>query len=293
MTDRRTCAGWLKRFGQSHPTIREVARNRASLLGLGFVFLLIVIAVFDDQIAPFHPFEQNYDALKQPPSSEHWMGTDNFGRDVYSRVIHGTKYSLLVGLCVTSIQLAIGVILGLISGYYGGNIDTIIMRFTDVMLSVPVMVLALAIAGFLGGGLINVVIAIGIVGWRGFARVVRGQVLVVRESPYVEAARACGCSDAHILLRHILPNIGVPLVVMVTLNIPQAILWASAMSYLGLGIQPPTPDWGAMLANTRAFLRTAWWMGMFPGLAVMATVLAFNFLGDGLNDALNPKTRKR
>jgi len=278
-------------FMSRHRTLRAFLKRPTAVLGLLFLVFLLVLTLFPDFVAPYDSLVQNYDELRAPPSIRHLMGTDEFGRDVLSRVIHGTKYALIVGGSTTLIQVAIGVVLGLAAGYYGGIIDSLIMRFTDVMLSVPVMVLALAIAGFLGGGLFSVIIAIGVVGWRAFARVVRGQVLSIREAPYVEAARALGCSDVHILWRHILPNVSAPLLVLVTLNIPQSILWASAMNYLGLGIQPPTPDWGAMLSNTRAYLRTAWWMAMFPGLAIMFTVLTFNFVGDGLNDALNPKTR--
>lgn len=282
----------LTRFSKSHPVLNELLGNWMARVGIAILVLLVVAALFDKHIAPYHPFTQDYSMLRQPPSSQHLMGTDQFGRDVFSRVVHGTRYVLLLGLSVVAIQCAIGVALGLTAGYFGGIADAIIMRLTDVMLSLPTMVLALAIAGVLGGGLWNVVIALGVLGWRNFARVIRGQVLVARDLPYVEAARASGATHLRILVHHILPSTANPLIILITVRIPQAIIWAAAMSYLGLGVQPPTPEWGSMLSDARAFLRTAWWMGIFPGIAIMLTVMAFNFLGDALNDALNPKTRK-
>ncbi len=262
------------------------------MAGFLIVIFLLVLAAFAPFIAPKDPLKQDYSALFSPPSSKHWLGTDMYGRDILSRIIHGTKYALLVGVGVVAIQIAVGVSLGLVAGYYGGAIEAVIMRLTDMMLAIPAMVLALAIAGFLGGGLRNVIIAVGAVGWRDYARLVRAGVLSVREEPYVEAARACGGSNLHVIVHHILPNVSASLVVYITLAIPSAILWAAALSFLGLGAQPPTPEWGSMLADGRSFLRRAWWIGTFPGLAIMFTVLGFNFLGDGLNDVLNPKTQR-
>jgi len=263
------------------------------MLGLFLIMSLSVLAVLASFIAPFDPFEQNYDSLLSPPSLAHLLGTDVYGRDVLSRIIYGTRYALLIGVAVVSLEVIIGVTLGLVAGFYGGIIESIVMRFTDMMLAIPAMVLALAIATFLGGGLRNVIIAVAAVGWREFARLVRGEVLSVREQVYVSAARAVGGSHFHIMLRHILPNVSASLIIYVTLTIPNAILWAAGLSFLGLGAQPPTPEWGAMLSDGRDFLTRAWWLGMFPGLAIMFTVLAFNFFGDGLNDALNPKLQRR
>jgi peptide/nickel transport system permease protein len=286
------CKGTGGRSSNRSKALGRFARNKLAIAGLLIVGVLVILAIFAPWIAPYDPFKQDYDVLFSSPSAEHLLGTDMYGRDVLSRIIHGTKYALLIGVAVVAIQVGIGVTLGLISGYFGGIVDSIIMRITDMMLAIPAMVLALAIAGFLGGGLRNVIIAVGAVGWRDYARLVRGEVLSVREEPYVEAARASGCSNSHIILHHILPNVSASLIVYITLSIPSAILWAAALSFLGLGAQPPTPEWGSMLADGRSFLRRAWWIGTFPGLAIMFTVLGFNFLGDGLNDVLNPKAQK-
>jgi len=281
-----------QRSSNRYKAVKRLSKNKLAVAGLLIVIFLVILAAFAPFIAPYDPLKQDYNALFSPPSAAHWLGTDMYGRDVLSRIIYGTKYALLIGVAVVSIEVIIGVSLGLIAGYYGGITETVIMRITDMMLAIPAMVLALAIAGFLGGGLRNVIIAVGAVGWRDYARLVRGEVLSVKREPYVEAARASGGSNLHIIMRHILPNITVSLIVYISLSIPSAILWAAALSFLGLGAQPPTPEWGSMLADGRSFLRRAWWIGTFPGLAIMFTVLGFNFLGDGLNDVLDPKTQR-
>jgi len=220
------------------------------------------------------------------------MGTDDLGRCLLSRIIYGARVSLQLGVIVVGIITVIGVTLGLISGYYGGIVDEIIMRLVDVVLAFPGIILALAVAGALGPGLFNVMLALAMVGWTGLARVVRGSVLSVKQKEFVESARALGCSDLHIMTRHILPNVMAPVIVLATLDMAFIILAAAGLSFLGLGAQPPTPEWGSMLNNGRAFMRTAPHLTTFPGLAIMVAVLAFNFLGDGLRDVLDPRQQR-
>lgn len=265
------------------------AKSKLAMAGLSIVILLIVVTAFAPWIAPHDPLKHNYIHLVESPSAQFPLGTDNYGRDILSRILYGAKYALLLGVTIVAIEGLIGITLGLLAGYYGRIVETIIMRITDIMLSIPAIVLALAIAGLLGGGLVNVIIAVGIVGWRGYTRLVRSEVLSIKEEFYVEAAKASGADTASIMLRHILPNISTTIIVYMSLSIPGAILWAAGLSFLGLGAQPPTPEWGAMLSDGRDFMRRAWWMTTFPGLAIMFTILGFNFLGDGLRDALDPK----
>jgi len=272
---------------------RRLRRNRAAVVGSTLVTGLAIIAIFAHLISPYNPVRHNYDKLLSPPSLTHFFGTDQYGRDVFSRVLFGCRYALLIGGAVVVIQMLIGVTLGLIAGYYGGITQTLIMRLTDVMLSIPSVVLAVTIAGFLGGGIQNAIIALGVVGWRGYTRLVQAKVLSIKEQPYMEAARAISASSLRILLRHILPNVLAPVVVYATLSAAAAILWAAALSFLGLGAQPPTPEWGAMLADGRNFLIDAWWIATFPGLATMLMIVSFNFLGDGLRDALDPRMERR
>lgn len=268
---------------------KKFKRNKLALLGALIIVSVILIAVFAPFIAPYDPTVQNYDSLLSPPSLEHPFGTDDLGRDLLSRVIFGARYTLLVGIGVVAIVAAAGSIMGFLAGFYGGRVDAFIMRIVDIMLAIPALVLALAIAGALGGGLWNVIIAIGAVGWTQFARLVRGEVLKIRESEYIQAARALGASDFKIIFQHVAPNMLAPVIVYTTLYIPSAILWAASLSFLGLGVQPPYPEWGALIANGRSYLSFAWWIATIPGGAIMITVLGFNFLGDGLRDALDPK----
>jgi len=207
--------------------------------------------------------------------------------------VFGCRYALLIGVGVVAIQLAVGVTLGLVAGYYGGFIESIIMRLTDVMLAIPSVVLAVTIAGFLGGGIQNVIIAVGAIGWRAYTRLVRAQVLSAKEETFVESARAIGCNNLRIIMRHILPYSLAPVIAYTSISVGVAILWAAALSFLGLGAQPPTPEWGAMLADGREFMMDAWWIATFPGIAIMITVLGFNFFGDALRNALDPKMERR
>ena len=272
--------------------LQQLKNNKIAIIGLIIIISLAFIALFAPFIAPHDPIEQNLEKRLLPPCREYPMGTDDLGRCLLSRIIYGARVSLQLGVIVVGIITVIGVTLGLISGYYGGIVDEIIMRLVDVVLAFPGIILALAIAGALGPGLFNVMLALAMVGWTGLARVVRGSVLSVKQKEFVESARALGCSDLHIMTRHILPNVMAPVIVLATLDMAFIILAAAGLSFLGLGAQPPTPEWGSMLNSGRAFMRTAPHLTTFPGLAIMVAVLAFNFLGDGLRDALDPRQQR-
>jgi peptide/nickel transport system permease protein len=269
--------------------VRRVLRTTAGQFGLVVCAGLVVAALFAPEIAPYDPVEQNYGATNQPPSLAHPFGTDRFGRDVFSRVVHGTRYALGLGVGILAIQVVVGVGLGLVAGYYGGLVESAIMRLVDITLAIPGIVLALAIAGMLGGGVLPLVLALAGVGWRGFARLVRGDVKSVMEEEYVEAANAAAVSDLRIMARHVLPNASASIIVYSTLTLPAVILQMAALSFLGMGIQPPAPEWGAIIDAGRDQLQTEWWVSTFPGFAIMVTVIGFNALGDALRDALDPK----
>lgn len=272
--------------------LQQLKKNKIAIIGLIIIISLAFIALFAPFIAPHDPIEQNLDKRLLTPCREYPMGTDDLGRCLLSRIIYGARVSLQLSVIVVGIITVIGVTLGLISGYYGGIVDEIIMRLVDVVLAFPGIILALAVAGALGPGLFNVMLALAMVGWTGLARVVRGSVLSVKQKEFVESARALGCSDLHIMTRHILPNVMAPVIVLATLDMAFIILAAAGLSFLGLGAQPPTPEWGSMLNNGRAFMRTAPHLTTFPGLAIMVAVLAFNFLGDGLRDVLDPRQQR-
>ena len=272
--------------------LQQLKKNKIAMIGLVIIVSLALIAIFAPFIAPHDPIEQNLKKRFLSPSGEYPMGTDDLGRCLMSRIIYGARVTLRVGVITVGIITVIGVTLGLISGYCGGIVDEIIMRFVDVVLAFPGIILALAIAGALGPGLFNVMLALAMVGWTGLARVVRSSVLSVKEKEFVESARALGCSDLYIMTRHILPNVMAPVIVLATLDMAFIILAAAGMSFLGLGAQPPIPEWGSMLNGGRAFMRIAPHLTTFPGLAIMITVLAFNFLGDGLRDALDPRQQQ-
>lgn len=273
--------------------LRQLKKNKAAMIGLIIILFFVFTAIFAPFIAPHDPYEQNLEKALLLPCKEYPMGTDDLGRCIMSRIIFGTRISLQIGIIVTGITACTGVLLGMIAGYYGGILDEIIMRIVDILLAFPGLVLALAIAGLLGPGLFNVMFALAIVGWMGYARVVRGSVLSVKEKEFVEAARALGAGDIYILFRHILPSVTAPVIVMATLGMGYVILAAAGLSFLGLGAQPPTPVWGAMLNSGRAFMRTAPHLTAFPGLAIMITVLAFNLLGDGLRDIFDPRLKEK
>lgn len=272
--------------------LRRLARSRFAVFGLGVVVLLILVAALAPLIAPYDPTAQHYNALMQPPSLDHLFGTDTYGRDVFSRVVFGARYTVFLGVVIVGIQMLIGVTLGLVAGYYGGYVESAIMRIVDVALSIPAIVLALAIAGILGGGIFPLIVAISLVGWRGFTRLVRGDVKSVMEEEYIDSAKAAGVSDVRIITRYLLPNAASSIIVYATLTIPTVILWSASLSFLGMGVQPPTPEWGALISAGRGEIDSAWWIATFPGLAIMVTVIGFNAFGDGLRDALDPKQAK-
>lgn len=272
-------------------TLWRVLRNKSAMLGLSILLLLILVALFAPVIAPYDPVLIDPSQALQSPSRAHLFGTDQFGRDVFSRVVAGTPLSLSVGLISVGIAIVVGVVVGLLSGYYGGWVDSTLMRIIDIMLAFPGILLALTIISMLGPSLTNLMIAVGISSIPTYARLTRGSVLSAREEVYVSAARAIGVADRRILARHILPNVVAPIIVTATLGVGAAILWAAALSFLGLGSQPPTPEWGRMLSEGRQYLRDHWWISTFPGLAIMVTVLSMNILGDGLRDVLDPRLK--
>lgn len=281
-------------FGDTYlrTAFRRLRRDKSGVAGVVIIFALILSAVLAPVLTGYDPIKQNLDDILSGPSFKHPLGTDRYGRDVLTRILYGCQYALIIGVGVVAIQLVVGVVLGLMAGYYGGYIESVIMRFTDVFLSIPSIVLAVTVAGFLGGGVQNVIITVGAIGWRDYTRLVRGEVLSAKERTYVEAARAVGCGHFRIMFQHILPHTVGPVIAYSAFAAGVAILWAAALSFLGLGAQPPTPEWGAMLADGREDMRDAWWIATFPGLAIMVTVLGFNFFGDALRNALDPKMYK-
>lgn len=266
---------------------RRFARNRLALVGVVIVGLLIAAAIFADFIAPYAYDAADPTVALQFPSAEHWMGTDEVGRDVYSRIIYGTRISLSVGLGVMAIALLIGIPLGLAAGLMGGPIDYIIMRLVEVFTAVPALMLALLLISVFGGGLLNVILALGIVAWLDACRLLRAQLLSLRERDFVLAARTLGASSARIATRHLLPNAVAPLIVAITIGIPVAIFAEAGLSFLGLGVNDPIPSWGKMVGNALAYMRVYWHLGVFPTLAIAITMLGFTFLGDGLRDAFD------
>src|SRR5919109_5180550 len=268
---------------------RQLRHHKGALAGLLVLLLLSLVALSAPLLAPYDPLKVQARKALRPPSAEFLLGTDQYGRDVLSRTIYGTRISLMVGLISVGIAAVCGLVIGLVAGYYGGVIDSLLMRLMDVMLAFPGIFLALAIVSILGPNLANLMIAVGISAIPAYSRLVRGSVLSATQHFYVEAARVVGCGSGKILFRHILPNVAAPVIVLGTLGMGTAILAAAALSFLGLGSQPPTPEWGRMLSEGRAYLREHWWIATTPGLAILITVLAMNLLGDGLRDALDPR----
>jgi peptide/nickel transport system permease protein len=270
---------------------RRLVRRKSALLGLVIIVLFVAVAVFAPLIAPYDPAQQSWTAIRKAPSAQHLFGTDESGRDLFSRVIFGARASLLAGIVSISIALSLGVPIGLLAGYGGRWVDAFISRMTDAMLAIPFLILAIALAAFLGPSLRNAMIAIGITATPIFVRLTRGQVMSVKVEDYVEAARAVGNPPVRIAVKHILPNIMPALIVQATISIATAIIAEASLSFLGLGQQPPAPSWGSMLNTAQRFLTNAPWMAVWPGLAIFLAVLSFNILGDGLRDALDPKER--
>lgn len=281
-----------KKRSQAQETWKRLRKNRLAVMGMVILAVIIFVAVFAEWIAPYPYDEQNYSRTFLFPCLAHPMGTDNYGRDILSRVIFGTRTSLQIGFIALFGGAAVGSVLGAVSGYFGGIVDTVIMRFTDILMAIPRTVLAIAIATTLGAGLTNAVIAVAISSIPNFARVVRASTLTVKDQEYVEAARCLGAKSPRIIFTHIFPNVLAPIIVQATLGVGTAIILAAALSFLGLGVQPPVPEWGSMLSAARTYMRDYWYMVAFPGLAIMVTVLALNLFGDGLRDALDPKLKK-
>lgn len=279
------------RSGELAIVRRNFARNRGALAGLAIMAFLVVVAAAADLIAPYSPIQQTR-AFLQPPSWEHLFGTDALGRDMFSRVVHGARVSLAVGLGAVAVALVIGTVVGMVGGFFGGRVDAAVVMIIDTFMSFPGLLLAMVIAALLGSSLPVVVLAVGLSEFTLFARVVRSAVLAEKGKDYILAARSLGARGPWILVRHIAPNIVPSLIVLVTVSIGNAILAAAALGFLGLGAQPPTPEWGALVNVGRDYLQIAPWLVWFPGLAIMATVLGANLLGDGLRDALDPKLRR-
>ncbi len=277
----RGCA-MIKRLWKSHPLI---------FWGGALVALLVVMALTAQWVAPYDPNHQVLSDRLLPPSGRHWMGTDQYGRDILSRMIYGSRISLAVGLVAVFIYVLIGTTIGSLAGYYGGWVDGLLMRVTDIFLCIPTFLLILMVIAFVGPSILNIMVVIGLTSWTDVARLVRGEILALKEREFIQAARVIGMKDSRIILRHLLPNALGPVLVVATLGIGGAILVESALSYLGLGVQPPTPSWGNMLEEGKEHLTDAWWLITFPGLAIFLTVLGYNLLGEGLRDYLDPRLR--
>jgi len=269
----------------------RLRRHRGAVVGLAFLIVLVAAAILAPLIAPDDPLGVAPARAQRPPGADAWLGADHLGRDILSRLLYGARISLTLGLISVSIAATCGTFLGLVAGYYGGRVDLLTGVLIDVMLAFPGILLALAIVTVLRPGIANAMVAVGIAAIPAYTRLVRGSVLSAKAYPYVEAARVVGCRTPRILWLHILPNVLAPLIVLATLGAAQAILAGASLSFLGLGAQPPTPEWGIMLSEGRRYIRDAWWNTMFPGLAIMLTVLAINLLGDGLRDALDPRLK--
>jgi peptide/nickel transport system permease protein len=266
-------------------------RSMSINIGVLLVAIMLVFAIFPNLIATHSPTDLNFKDMLQAPSSAHYFGTDNFGRDIFSRVVHSTRIDLTIGVIATIVPLIVGTILGLLAGYYGKWIDTLLMRILDIFMAFPFMVLVIAIVAVLGPGIRNVYIAIWIVGWKYYARLVRSKVLVIKNSEYVQAAKVLGYSDARIILRHILPNAISSAIVFAASDVVMCMLAAASLSFLGLGVQPPTPEWGSIIADGRAYISTAWWITAFPGLFLVVAGTGFSLIGDGLSDLIRTKGR--
>jgi peptide/nickel transport system permease protein len=289
-------AAALEQFGRGKvrsrrsEVIRRLVHHKGAMAGLTVMVLLVLVAIFAPFIATHDPIAISRDNL-QAPSRHHLMGTDNFGRDTFSRVVYGARISLQMGIVAVIIGTTGGTIIGLVAGHYGGFTDTLLMRFIDALMAFPGILLALSVAAVLGTGIFNAMIAVGISWIPQFARLVRGSVLQVKAMPYVEAARSIGANDTRLMARHIFPNVTTPILVLSTLGVASAILIGASLSFLGLGAQPPTAEWGAILNQGRQYMRQAWWLMTFPGLAITITVMAVNLFGDGLRDALDPRMK--
>ena len=289
---RTTRTGAVYRKKSQGPEIwRRFRRNKRAVVGLCIILLMIFCAVFADLISPYDPTLQDIPSILQGPSAAHLMGTDQYGRDIFSRVIHGTRISLFVGISATAFALLAGGALGAAAGFYGGTVESVIMRCMDVLLAIPSILLNITVASALGGGVLNMMIAVGISNVPAYCRIMRSAILSVRDQEFTEASRACGAGDLYIILRHIVPNCLSPMIVQATLKVGGAILVCSTLSFVGAGISGSTPEWGSMIASGREYLRSNAHLTTFPGIAIMLTVFSLNLMGDGLRDALDPKLK--
>ena len=273
--------------------LQRIVNNRAMLVGCIIILLFVFAAVFSPWLSPFDPFAQSIRLRLRPPGDLHWLGTDAFGRDILSRIIWGSRISLTVGVVAVAIGATIGILIGLSAGFFGGAVDRFLMSIVDILLVLPTILLALVIVAMLGPGVFNLMIAVGISNAPRFARLTRAEVLAVKKMVFVDAASALGASYIRMMLRHILPNSFASIVVLSSLRVAQAITTEASLSFLGLGVAPPTPTWGSMIADGRVYLRTSPWVAIFPGIMIMLIVMAFNLVGDGLRDLLDPKLRRR
>ncbi|WYU51505.1 ABC transporter permease [Bacillus sp. FSL K6-0047] len=290
-TTENRLANWTRRWA------RLLFKSKTGTIGLIITGLIFLLAIFAPVLSPYHPNVQNYAAMNVPPvwleggMKEHLLGTDNLGRDMLSRIIYGTQVSLLVGVCSVVVAGAIGMFFGLIAGYYGGFIDNVLMRIVDAFLAIPNVLFILVILGVLSPGLLTLIFVIGLTNWVIYARLVRGDVLSIKEREFIKAARTIGTKNPVIICRHVLPNVMPSFIVISTLSVATTIVLEASLSYLGLGVQPPTVSWGGMLSAGRDYLATSWWIATFPGLAIMITVLGIIFLGDWLRDVLDPRSQ--
>lgn len=281
-----------KKENQLYEIWKRFRRNKLAVAGLIFIAFLVVVIIFQKQIAIEGVNDQKYDALFSPPSSKYIFGTDQYGRDIFSRMVYGTQYTIMMGLIASGISVLIGVPLGAITGYYGGRIDNFILRVVDIFMTLPNILLALVMTASFGPGFVNTMVAVGIASAPVMARVARAAVMSVRNQEFVEAAISNNASDFRIIMKYILPNAIAPIIVQYTIFVATAVLTGSSLSFLGLGLQPPTPEWGAMLSAGKIYMRDAWWITTIPGIFIMLVVLAINLIGDGLRDALDPKQKR-
>lgn len=271
--------------------IHRLVKNKMAMAGLLVVVILFVVAIFANYLAPYPPDEIDTSRILWPPSASHWLGTDVLGRDVLSRIIYGSGVSLSVGFVAVGISTLIGVILGAVAGYYGAMVDRVVMRFVDIMLCFPSFFLILAVIAFIGPSIWNIMIVIGVTSWMGVTRLVRAEFLSIKERDFVQAAISQGASDFRIIFLHILPNAMAPVLVAATLGVAAAVLIESSLSFLGIGVQPPDPSWGNMLTEGKDNIEIAWWLSVFPGVAILTTVMGYNLLGEGIRDTLDPRLR--
>jgi len=287
---------WLKKneskIKEFKYTLHLLAKSPLTLIGAFIIAIFILVAIFAPLLAPHDPYVQEIEKRLEPPSSGHLLGTDDMGRDIFSRIIHGSRISIMIGIIVILVGASLGIIIGSVSAYLGGAVDNILMRLADMFLSFPPLILAMAIAAALGPNLRNTIIAIALVRWPVYARLVRSQVLSIKNSQFIEAIRSMGGSDLRILFIHILPNCLAPIIVRTTMDLGTVILAAAGLSFIGFGAQPPIPEWGAMVSDGRQYVVSQWWVSTFPGLAILIVVVGFNIFGDGLRDVLDPRLRR-